>query len=190
VLPIICIALVLRLRHATGGARVLIRTCCGSGLLRQWAEFQHNLVDYATDQCWKRHEACINGQKFSVLFFESRCIYRVAQKVVHFFQDTITLELFKIKWNIFYQNVPRVSENKDWVVAFMQLLNILCKLAWVCCTLNTVTNSWADDFFCNSYVKYYAVLVTLSININILKYFPHVSPYLIKLDTFEMTDIP
>ena len=63
-LPIICIALVLRLGHATGGARVLIRTCFG---LRQrfvatWAEFHHNVVYYATDQCRKRLEACIGAE--------------------------------------------------------------------------------------------------------------------------------
>jgi len=29
VIPIICIALALRLGHATGGAHALIRTCCG-----------------------------------------------------------------------------------------------------------------------------------------------------------------
>jgi len=33
--PVICIALVLHLGQTTGGARVLIRTCCGSGLLRR-----------------------------------------------------------------------------------------------------------------------------------------------------------
>ena len=48
VLPITCIALVLRLGHATGGARVLIWTCWG---LRQrfvaiWAELQHSVVYY------------------------------------------------------------------------------------------------------------------------------------------------
>jgi len=47
VLPIICIALVLRLGHARGGACVLT-----------WAEFQHSVVYYATDQCRKRLEAC------------------------------------------------------------------------------------------------------------------------------------
>jgi len=43
----------LRLRHATGGARVLIRTCCGlrQRLVATWAEFQHSVVYYATDQC-------------------------------------------------------------------------------------------------------------------------------------------
>jgi len=62
-LPIICIALVLRLGHATG-ARVLIWTCWG---LRQrfvatLAEFQHSMVYYTTDQCRKRLKACINTE--------------------------------------------------------------------------------------------------------------------------------
>ena len=37
--PIICIALVLHLGHATGGARALMWTCCGSGLLWHWLNF-------------------------------------------------------------------------------------------------------------------------------------------------------
>ena len=55
VLLIICIALVLRLGHATGGARVLTRTCCGLRqlLVATWAEFQHSVVYYATNQCRK-----------------------------------------------------------------------------------------------------------------------------------------
>ena len=63
-LPIICIALVLRLAHATGGARVLIRTSWGlrQRLVATWAEFQHSVVYYATDQCRKRLEACINAE--------------------------------------------------------------------------------------------------------------------------------
>jgi len=59
VLPIICIALVLRRGHTTGGARVLIRTCSG---LRQrlatWAEFQHSVV-YSR----KRLETSINAER-------------------------------------------------------------------------------------------------------------------------------
>ena len=57
--------LVLRLGHATGGAaRVLIRTCCGlrQRLVATWAEFQHSVVYYATDQCRKRQEACIHAE--------------------------------------------------------------------------------------------------------------------------------
>ena len=63
-LAIICIALVLRLWHATGGARVLIWTCWGlrQWLVVTWAEFQHSVVYYATDQCGKRLEACINAE--------------------------------------------------------------------------------------------------------------------------------
>jgi len=64
VLPIICIALVLRRGHTTGGARVLIQTCSG---LRQrlatWAEFQHSVVYYMTDQCRKRLETSINAER-------------------------------------------------------------------------------------------------------------------------------
>jgi len=56
--------IVLRLGHATGGARVLIWTCWG---LRQrldatWAEFQHSVVYYATDRCRKRLKACTNAE--------------------------------------------------------------------------------------------------------------------------------
>jgi len=35
---------------------------CGSGLLRRKLNFQHSLLYYATDQCWKRLEACINAE--------------------------------------------------------------------------------------------------------------------------------
>jgi len=61
-LPIICIALVPRLGHATEGARVLMWTCCGlwQRLVATWAEFQHSMVYCATDQCRKRLKACIN----------------------------------------------------------------------------------------------------------------------------------
>ena len=64
-LPIICTALVLRLGHATTGARVLIRTCWGlwQQLVATWDEFQHTVVYYATDQCRKRLEACINIER-------------------------------------------------------------------------------------------------------------------------------
>jgi len=64
VLPIICIALVLRLRHATEGTRVLTWTCWGlqQRLVAIWAEFQHSVVYYATDQCRKRLEACTNAE--------------------------------------------------------------------------------------------------------------------------------
>ena len=55
-LPIICIALVLHLGRATG-AHVLIWTCCGIG----WISAQR-CVYYATDQCRKRLEACINAE--------------------------------------------------------------------------------------------------------------------------------
>ena len=60
-LPIICIALVLRLGHATGGARVLIWTCWGlrQRLVATWAEFQHSVVYHATAQCRTRLQACI-----------------------------------------------------------------------------------------------------------------------------------
>ena len=54
--------------HITGGARVydsclLIRTCWGlrQQLVTTWAEFQHSVVYYATDQCRKILEACINA---------------------------------------------------------------------------------------------------------------------------------
>ena len=62
-LPIICRALVLRPGHATGGARVLAWTCWGlrQQLIARWAEFQHSVVYYATDQCQKRLEACIHS---------------------------------------------------------------------------------------------------------------------------------
>ena len=52
------------LGHATGGASVLIRTCCGlrQRLVATWAEFQHSVVYYTTDQCRKTLEACINAE--------------------------------------------------------------------------------------------------------------------------------
>ena len=56
---ITCIALVLRLGHSTGGARVLIwtRWRLRQRLVATWAEFQHSVVYYATGRCrkvWKR----------------------------------------------------------------------------------------------------------------------------------------
>ena len=64
VLPIICLALELRLGNATGGARVLIWTRWGLRwqLVATWADFQHSMVYYATNQCGKRLEACINAE--------------------------------------------------------------------------------------------------------------------------------
>jgi len=32
-------------------------------LVATWAEFQHSLVYYATDQCRKKLEACINAER-------------------------------------------------------------------------------------------------------------------------------
>ena len=63
VLPITCIALVLRLGHATGEAHALIWTCCSlrQRLVATWAEFQQSVVNCATDQCRKRQKACINA---------------------------------------------------------------------------------------------------------------------------------
>ena len=63
-LSIIYTALVLRLGQATGEARVLISTCWGlrQRLVATWAEFQHSVMYYATDQCQKRLEACINAE--------------------------------------------------------------------------------------------------------------------------------
>ena len=54
----ICIALVLRLGHATGEALVLIWTYWGlqQRLVVTWAAFQHSVVYYVTDQCRKRLE--------------------------------------------------------------------------------------------------------------------------------------
>ena len=65
-LPIICIAIILRLGHATEGARVLIWTCWGfrQRLVVTWLNFSTALcnVYYATKQCRKRLEACINAE--------------------------------------------------------------------------------------------------------------------------------
>jgi len=63
-LLIICIALVLHLGHATGEAHVLIWTRWGlwQQLVATWAECQNSMVYYATDQCWKRLETCINAE--------------------------------------------------------------------------------------------------------------------------------
>ena len=62
-LSVTCIALVLHLGHATGRARVLMWTCWGwwQRLVATWAEFQHSVLYYATDQCRKRLKACINA---------------------------------------------------------------------------------------------------------------------------------
>ena len=53
----------LHLGHATGGTRLLIWTCWGlRRLVVIWAEFQRSVVYYATDQCRKTLEACINAE--------------------------------------------------------------------------------------------------------------------------------
>ena len=63
-LPIVCIALVLRLGHATRRARVLIWICwrLRERFVAIWAEFQHTMVYYATNQCRERLKACTNAQ--------------------------------------------------------------------------------------------------------------------------------
>jgi len=57
-LPIICIALVMRLRHATGGAYVLIRTCWGlwQRLLRRGLNFStawRTVRQFSAEKDWK-----------------------------------------------------------------------------------------------------------------------------------------
>jgi len=49
---------------ACGGGCVLIRTCFCScqRLVATWTEFQHSVVYYATDQCRKRLESCVNAE--------------------------------------------------------------------------------------------------------------------------------
>ena len=59
-LTVICIAILLHLGHTTWGAHEW--ACCGLRLDATWAEFQHSVVYYAIDQCWKRLEACINAE--------------------------------------------------------------------------------------------------------------------------------
>jgi len=46
------------------GHTVLIWRCCGlqQQLVATWAEFQHRVVYYATEQCRERLEACINAE--------------------------------------------------------------------------------------------------------------------------------
>ena len=39
------------------------------------------------------------------------------------------IEQIAAKIKQFHRNVSKVSENKDWVAVFMQMLNVLCKLA-------------------------------------------------------------
>ena len=91
---IICIALVLRLRHATGGARVLIRSCWGMRqlLLAIWAEFQHSVVYYATDHCRKRLEACINAEGGHSEHLLWRCLPYIPVAIEHnrFFSEPLT----------------------------------------------------------------------------------------------------
>ena len=53
------------LGHATGGSRVLLWTCWGvqQRLVATWAEFQHSVVYYVTEQLRKRLKACINAER-------------------------------------------------------------------------------------------------------------------------------
>ena len=78
-LPIICTALVLCLGHATGGACVLIWTCCGllQWLVATWAEFQHSVVYCAHDQCQKRLEAYTNAEGGHSEHLMSHQVFRV-----------------------------------------------------------------------------------------------------------------
>ena len=84
VLAIICIALVLRLSHATGGARVLIWTCWGlrQRLVATWAEFQHSVVYCATELSrggdFDRDSASLWASKSSPRLnrTNSRCVWR------------------------------------------------------------------------------------------------------------------
>ena len=65
ILPIVCIALVLRLgyrRYRRSWCWYGYVEACGSGLLRHWAEFQHRVVYFATDLCLKRLEACTDAE--------------------------------------------------------------------------------------------------------------------------------
>ena len=39
----------------------MLRLAAAQRLVVTWAEFQHSMVYYATDQCQKRLEACIKG---------------------------------------------------------------------------------------------------------------------------------
>jgi len=50
-------------------------------------------------------------------------------KKYHIFHLTISLEPLKIKRCGFHRNVPRVSQNKDWVAFLCSCLKILFKLA-------------------------------------------------------------
>jgi len=79
------------LGHATGGACALIWACWGSRqwLVAMWAEFQHSMVYYVTEQCQKRLEACINAKRDHSEHLLWHCLpdYPVATHHNRFFSD-------------------------------------------------------------------------------------------------------
>ena len=74
-LPIICIALVLRPGHATGGARVLIWTCWGLNFSTAWCT--------VTDTCRKRLEACIHAKGCHSEHLLWRCLLGIPVATCH-----------------------------------------------------------------------------------------------------------
>jgi len=116
-LPIICRALVLRPGHATGGARVLAWTCWGlrQQLIARWAEFQHSVVYYATDQCQKRLEACINAEGGHSEHLLWHCLPDIPVAIHHnrfFSEPPTTTGSFQSLQRLKERNKPLQSDEK------------------------------------------------------------------------------
>ena len=84
----------LRLGHATGGARVLIWTCCGfrQQLVVTWAEFQHSVVYYATERRRRSLEAYINAEGGHFEHFLWHCLPDIPTAIHHdgFISESLT----------------------------------------------------------------------------------------------------
>ena len=161
---IICIALVLRLEQVKGGARVLIRTCCGLGqrLVATWDEFHHSVVYYATDQCWKRPEACIHAEGGHLLW---RCLPGTLDATHHdrFFQSHQchpTTSFFQSHQRLNERNKPSFRlksfafhklvwwhSRVGWITSGLQFVflwdNInFQKIVWIMLSKMTILNFW------------------------------------------------
>ena len=137
VLPVMCISLVLRQGHATGGAR--LRTSCGSGLLRHGLNFSRVVHD-AIDQWRKRLEACFHVESGHFEHLLRRCLPGIPV-VTHqnrFFSEPATFE----------GTQQTCSQMKKFCISQVSVVTFSGKVGkWVtvCCLLryDTVEN----DFF-------------------------------------------
>jgi len=96
-LPIICIALVLRVGHATGGSRVYGDVeACGSGLLRHGLNFSTAWCTMRLICAEKKLEACINAEGGNCEHLLWHCLSDIPVATRH---------------NLFYLESPTTTHN-------------------------------------------------------------------------------